>query len=68
MLAWRYQNDDYAGRPPLMTSALVVGSGPNGLAAAITLAQKGVAVTIGGGLRSDELTLPGLLHDHRAAK
>jgi phytoene dehydrogenase-like protein len=57
-----------------MTSALVVGSGPNGLAAAITLAQKGIAVTvveaadsIGGGLRTDEQTLPGLLHDHCAA-
>lgn len=57
-----------------MTSALVVGSGPNGLSAAITLAQKGVNVTvveasdcIGGGLRSSELTLPGLLHDHCAA-
>lgn len=58
-----------------MRSALVVGSGPNGLAAAITLAQEeGVEVTvaegadpIGGGLRSSELTLPGLLHDHCAA-
>lgn len=57
-----------------MTSALVVGSGPNGLAAAITLAQEDVDVTvveasesIGGGLRSSELTLPGLLHDHCAA-
>jgi phytoene dehydrogenase-like protein len=57
-----------------MTSALVVASGPNGLAAAITLAQAGVAVTvaeaadsIGGGLRTDEQTLPGLLHDHCAA-
>lgn len=48
----------------------MVGSGPNGLAAALTLAQAGVAVTIieaadtvGGGVRSAELTLPGLLHD-----
>ena len=50
--------------------AVVVGSGPNGLAAAITLQQKGLSVlviegkdTIGGGLRSAELTLPGYTHD-----
>ena len=48
----------------------MVGSGPNGLAAAITLAQAGVKTvlreaqpTVGGGLRSDELTLPGFVHD-----
>ncbi len=50
--------------------AVVVGSGPNGLAAAIRLAQEGWSVlvleaneTIGGGTRSAELTLPGFLHD-----
>lgn len=50
--------------------AVVVGSGPNGLAAAITLQQKGLSVlllegreSIGGGMRSAELTLPGFTHD-----
>jgi phytoene dehydrogenase-like protein len=50
--------------------AVVLGSGPNGLAAAIHLRQKGLSVLliegkkeIGGGLRSGELTLPGFTHD-----
>lgn len=50
--------------------AVVVGSGPNGLAAAITLRQEGLSVlliegkdVIGGGLSSAEFTLPGFVHD-----
>src|SRR5687767_6920023 len=57
-----------------MTSAVVVGSGPNGLAAALTLAAEGVDVTVleaaerlGGGTRSSELTVPGLVHDECSA-
>lgn len=54
--------------------AVVIGAGPNGLAAAIALAQAGRSVrvyeaneTAGGGCRSAELTLPGFLHDTCAA-
>ena len=54
----------------MTTDAVVVGGGPNGLAASIVLAQAGRSVrlleardTLGGGCRSAELTLPGVTHD-----
>jgi phytoene dehydrogenase-like protein len=57
-----------------VSEAIVVGSGPNGLACAVALAQAGVGVTvleaaeaIGGGTRTSELTVPGVLHDHCSA-
>lgn len=57
-------------KPAYEYDACIVGSGPNGLAAAALLAQKGASVlvleakdTAGGGMRTRELTLPGFAHD-----
>jgi phytoene dehydrogenase-like protein len=53
-----------------VSDAVVVGAGPNGLAAAVAIAQAGFSVTvyegydtIGGGTRTEELLMPGVLHD-----
>ena len=67
---WRHPSPASRWLTSAGRDAVVVGAGPNGLVAAITLARAGRSVTVleaadtvGGGSRSAELTLPGFVHD-----
>lgn len=69
-----FNGPDSLNRTLTDIDAVIVGSGPNGLAAAITIARTGRSVllieaqpTLGGGARSAELTLPGFIHDRCSA-
>ena len=74
LVGWGRQEAGPWSRGGGVSTAIVVGGGPNGLAAAVALADEGMQVTvleaadeIGGGTRSGEAILPGLVHDQCSA-